>query len=144
MSHSASARENLLAMGASHLERQALLFLDQQEGASDGANANATAAESIVQSFARPLQQMLLSFGLVEEVECLPGGERLLFTAVAVLAAAALLAVEWRRRVRSLSRRLHEAEASVRYLNDKLHMSHPSASHPKKEIRIFMVRALAC
>jgi hypothetical protein len=140
MSHSASARENLLAMGASHLERQALLFLDQQQdGVSDGANA--TAAESIVQTLAGPLQQMLLSLGLVEEVECLPGGERLLFTAVAMLAAVVLLAAEWRRRVRSLSRRLHEAEASVRYLNDKLHMSHPSASHPKKEIRIFMVRA---
>jgi hypothetical protein len=153
MTHSASARENLLAMGASHLEQQALLFLDDQQRASSGGAfavstpPNATETESIVQTIVGPLQQMLVSFGLVEE-ECLPGRERLLFTVVAVLATAAVLAVEWRRRVRSLSRRLREAEASVRYLNDKLHMSHPSsasassssASHPKKEIRIFMVR----
>jgi cytidyltransferase-like protein len=150
MSHSASARENLLAMGASHLEQQALLFLDDQQRASSGGAfavstpPNATATESIVQTIVGPLQQMLVSYGLVEE-ECLPGRERLLFTVVAVLATFVVLAVEWRRRVQSLSRRLREAEASVRFLNDKLHMSHPSsssssASHPKKEIRIFMVR----
>lgn len=131
-------------MGATHLERHALQFLEHQNAAATAAaNANnATAAASIVRTLAGPLQHMLLTFGLVEQVECLPGGERLLFTALAVFATLAVLAAEWRRRVRSLSRRLREAEASVRYLNDKLHMSHPSSSsNPKKEIRIFMVRA---
>jgi hypothetical protein len=126
-------------MGASHLERRPLLFFEREteSAGAAAATASAAAAQSIIQMLANPLRRMLMSLGLVEE--CLPGHERVLFTALAVLVTVAVLAVEWRRRVQTLSRRLREAEASVRYLNDELH-THPTASYPKKEIRIFMVR----
>jgi hypothetical protein len=68
------------------------------------------------------------------------GCEGLFFAILAVAGTAAILAVRWRSRARALSRKLQEAEASVRYLNDKLLHNPPSNYPKKKEIRIFMVR----
>lgn len=96
--------------------------------------SSSTAVLAALNLLTVPLQRAWQLAGL--RMECMPASETLLLTCLAIVVSIVVSLYQWRRRL-ELVRKLQEAEASLRYLNDKLLKP---ASSQKKEIRIFMVR----